>query len=94
MVKGNFEGMKDKIDQLMRAINNMMAREAEVDKRNVASISTPPSVDDTPCNDSSLTSKGLKQISLHQKLIPFILKGLSRILFRMGASRPVQIPVP
>lgn len=32
-VKGNMEEFKDKMDQLTRAITNMMAREAEIDKR-------------------------------------------------------------
>lgn len=47
-MKGNMEGMKDKIDQLKHDITNMMAREAEADKRKVASASTPPPVDGNP----------------------------------------------
>ncbi|KAI5424923.1 hypothetical protein KIW84_030918 [Lathyrus oleraceus] len=48
LVKGNVEGMKDKIDQLARVITNMMAREAEADKMKDASTSTSISVDSNP----------------------------------------------
>ncbi|KAI5428922.1 hypothetical protein KIW84_033784 [Lathyrus oleraceus] len=47
-VKGNVEGIKDKIDQLTHAITNMMEREVGANKRKVASTSTPPPVDGYP----------------------------------------------
>lgn len=40
-VKENMEEMKDKMDQLTRAITNMLAREVEIDKRKATSTSTP-----------------------------------------------------
>ncbi|KAI5443171.1 hypothetical protein KIW84_012002 [Lathyrus oleraceus] len=47
-VKRNMEEMKDKINQFTRAITNMMEREAEDDRRKVASVSIPPPVDGNP----------------------------------------------
>lgn len=47
-VKGDMEEMKDKIDQLTRAITNMTVREARDDRRKVASVSTPPPMEGNP----------------------------------------------
>lgn len=47
-VKGNVEEMKDKMDQLTRAIINMLAREVETEKRKTTSTPLPPLWDGNP----------------------------------------------
>ncbi|KAI5439450.1 hypothetical protein KIW84_025011 [Lathyrus oleraceus] len=48
LVKGNVEGMEDKINQLICVITNMMAREVEAHKRKAAFASIPPLMDGNP----------------------------------------------
>lgn len=93
-VKGNSEGMKDKIDQLTCAITNVMVREAEADNRKVASTSTPQLVDGNPLQgfisdiqgtEANITSPKIN--ALHpERPIPFFVQS--------RASRPMQILVP
>ncbi|KAI5422490.1 hypothetical protein KIW84_045797 [Lathyrus oleraceus] len=66
-VKGNVEGMKHKIDQLTRVITNMVAREAEADKRKVSSTSPPPHVDGNPMQGfiSDIQGGKTKNSTLH-----------------------------
>lgn len=47
-MKGHIEGKKDKIDQLTRAIINMMARDSEANSRKNSSTSVPPPVNGNP----------------------------------------------
>lgn len=86
-VKGNMEEMKDKMDELTKAITNMMAREVEVDKRKVASVSIPPPVDCKPLQGFSSDIQGgeAKNDILHPE-------GSIPTIFHNGVSRPIQIP--
>lgn len=93
-VKVNVEGMKDKIDQLTRAITNMMAREVEADKRKSASTYNPPLVDGNPLQGFiSDIQRGETNIT-SQKNSTFHPEWSIPIFFQNGASHPIQIPVP
>lgn len=88
-VKGNMEEMKDKMDQLTRAITNMMARKAEADKRRVAYVSTPSPVDSNPLHGFTSDTQGgeAKNVTPHPK-------GSIPTIVHNGASRPIQVLVP
>lgn len=47
-MKGNFEGLEDKIDQLTRAITNIMLIDNEANNRKNASTSVSPPMDSNP----------------------------------------------
>ncbi|KAI5421969.1 hypothetical protein KIW84_045426 [Lathyrus oleraceus] len=85
-VKGNMEEMKDKMDQLTRAITNMLARETETDKRKATSTSTPQPGDVMLYKGLLLQWGGAKDDAFHPK-------GSTLTLAHNGASHPVQIPI-
>lgn len=88
-IKGNMEEMKDKMDQLTRAITNMLAREAETEKRKTTSTPTPPLWDGNPLQGFTSDIQGgeAKDGALHPE-------GSTPTLAHNGASRHVQIPIP
>lgn len=88
-VKGNMKEMKDKIDQLTRAVTNIMAREAKAYRRKAASASTPPSVGGNPMQGFTSNTQGgeAKNNTLHPE-------GSISIIVHNRASRPIQIHVP
>lgn len=93
LVKGNIDGMKDKINQLTRAITNMKVREVEADKRNTISISTPPPVDGNPLQGFISDIQGAEANITSPKINSLHPKGSIPIFVQSGASRPVQILV-
>ncbi|KAI5433302.1 hypothetical protein KIW84_020545 [Lathyrus oleraceus] len=88
-VKGNMEEMNDKMYQLTRVITNMIEREAETDKRKVASMSTPPPVDGNPLQGFTSDTQGgeAKNDTPHPE-------GSIPTIVHNGASCPIQIPIP
>ena len=91
-MKGNIEGMKDKIDQLTRTITNMMERDSETNKN--ASTFVPPPVDNNPLYTYISDTQGTEADTTQPKMnVPFP-EGSVPILVQNGASRPIQIPVP
>lgn len=87
-VKGNMEEIKDKMNQLTRAITNILARESETNKRKIASMSTPPTKDGNPLQGftSDIHGGEAKDGTLHPE-------GSILTLVHNGASRPIQIPI-
>ncbi|KAI5407261.1 hypothetical protein KIW84_053496 [Lathyrus oleraceus] len=81
--------MKDKMDQLTRAITNMMAREAKADKTKVASVSTRPPMNGNPLQGFTSNTQGGKP----KNHTPHPEGSIPNIVHN-GASRPIQIPVP
>lgn len=88
-IKGNMEETKDKIDQLMRAITNMMAREAEAERRKVTFVSIPAPVDGNPLQGFTSDIQGgeAKNGTLHPE-------GSIPTIVHNGAFRLIQISVP
>ncbi|KAI5410980.1 hypothetical protein KIW84_056219 [Lathyrus oleraceus] len=79
--------MKDNMEQLTRAITNMLAREAETNKRKVAPMSTPQSGDGNPLQGFTSDIQGgeAKDGTLHPK-------GSIPTFVHNGASRPIGKP--
>lgn len=83
-MKGNMEGMKDKNNQLTRAITSMMPIKVEAGKRKVASISTPPHMDGNPLQGFiyDIQKGEAKNNTLHPK-------GSIPTIVHSEASRPI-----
>lgn len=83
------EEMKDKMDQLTRAITNMLAREDETDKRKATSTPMPLPGDGNPLQGFTFDTQGgeAKDGVFHPE-------GFIPTPAHDRASHPVQIPIP